>query len=161
MSDGLTVPFALAGGYVVRNSPVTQQDRWEMDLGYSPFTLAVEIAALLVAANLADVAAEPQIATYLRETADTWNACIERWTYVTEPETAEAASPRHGFVPIKGRSPEQSIGPVAYIVGPDALALVRFGLRAPDDPRIINTITFIDAVLKVDTPYGPAWRRYV
>jgi glucoamylase len=66
MSDGLTVPFALAGGYVVRNSPVTQQDRWEMDLGYSPFTLAVEIAALLVAANLADVAAEPQIATYLR-----------------------------------------------------------------------------------------------
>lgn len=80
---------------------------------------------------------------------------------ITPPETAEAASPRHGFVPIKARSPEQSIGPVAYIVGPDALALVRFGLRAPDDPRIVNTITFIDAVLKVDTPYGPAWRRYV
>ena len=63
-----------AAGYVVRNGPVTQQDRWEMDPGYSPFTLAAEIAALLAAADLADLAAAPQIATYLRETADTWNA---------------------------------------------------------------------------------------
>jgi glucoamylase len=168
-----------AAGYVVRNGPVTQQDRWEMDPGYSPFTLGAEIAALLAAADLADLAAAPQMATYLRETADTWNASIERWIYVTDtavdrqlgveghyvriapPEQAEAASPRHGFVPIKGRSPEQSSGPAAYIVGPDALALVRFGLRAADDPRIVNTVAVIDAVLKVDTPYGPAWRRHV
>ena len=34
-----------AAGYLVRNGPVTQQDRWEEDPGYSPFTLAVEIAA--------------------------------------------------------------------------------------------------------------------
>ena len=80
---------------------------------------------------------------------------------IAPPEKAEAASPRYGFVPIKCRCPEQSIGPAAYIVGPDALALVRFGLRAADDPRIVNTVTVIDAVLKVDTPYGPAWRRYV
>src|SRR5215208_4381174 len=66
-----------------------------------------------------------------------------------------------GFVPIKDRPPDQSAGPAAYITGPDALALVRFGLRAADDPRIINTIKAIDALLKVDTPHGPAWRRYV
>ena len=41
-------------GYIVRNGPVTGQDRWEEDGGYSPFTLAVEIAALLAAAELAD-----------------------------------------------------------------------------------------------------------
>jgi glucoamylase len=40
------------------------------------------------------------------------------------------------------------------------LALVRFGLRAPDDPRIVNTIRAIDALLKVETPHGPVWRRY-
>jgi glucoamylase len=45
-------------------------------------------------------------------------------------------------------------------VSPDALALVRFGLRAPDDPRIRNTITVIDALLKVDLPAGPCWKRY-
>ncbi|MBI3951153.1 MAG: glucan 1,4-alpha-glucosidase [Acidobacteria bacterium] len=168
-----------AAGYLVRNGPVTQQDRWEMDPGYSPFTLAAQIAALLAAADLADLGSEPRIATYLRETADTWNASIEQWTYVTDteldhrlgieghyvriapPEKAEAASPREGFVPIKGRPPEQSRGPAAYIVGPDALALVRFGLRAPDDPRIVNTVKAIDELLRVETPFGPAWRRYV
>ena len=46
------------------------------------------------------------------------------------------------------------------MVSPDALALVRFGLRAADDPRVVNTVKVIDALLKVDTPRGPAWRRY-
>jgi glucoamylase len=168
-----------AAGYLARNGPVTPEERWEMDPGYSPFTLAAEIAALLAAADIADESGEPGVATYLRETADYWNANIERWIYVTDteidralgveghyvrvapPEKADAASPRYGFVPIKGRPPDQSVGPASYIAGPDALALVRFGLRAADDPRITNTVKVIDALLKVETPNGPAWRRYV
>ena len=43
----------------------------------------------------------------------------------------------------------------------DALALVRFGLRAADDPKILNTIKLIDDILKVETPHGPCWHRYV
>ena len=43
-----------AAGFLAANGPVTQQDRWEEDAGYSPFTLAVEIAGLLAAADLAD-----------------------------------------------------------------------------------------------------------
>ena len=43
-----------AAGFLVRNGPVTQQDRWEEDAGYSPFTLAVEMSGLLAAADLAD-----------------------------------------------------------------------------------------------------------
>jgi glucoamylase len=157
---------------------VTQQDRWEEDPGYSPFTLAVEISALLAAAELAGLAGEPDVAAYLRETADTWNASIERWTYVSgtdlahkvgvdgyyvriaPPDTPDAASPKHGFVPIKNRPPGQSAAPAEQIVSPDALALVRFGLRSADDPRIVNTVKVIDAVLKVETPFGPAWYRY-
>jgi len=50
--------------------------------------------------------------------------------------------------------------PANHIVSPDALALVRFGLRAPDDPRILNTIKVIDAMLKVELPSGPCWHRY-
>jgi glucoamylase len=46
------------------------------------------------------------------------------------------------------------------LVSPDALALVRFGLRAADDPRIRDTAKVIDVLLKVETPSGPTWHRY-
>ncbi|HEY3043667.1 MAG TPA: glycoside hydrolase family 15 protein, partial [Vicinamibacterales bacterium] len=70
-------------GYIVRNGPVSPQDRWEEDAGYSPFTLGAEIAAILVAADCADANGLPDMATYLRETADAWNASLESWMYVT------------------------------------------------------------------------------
>jgi glucoamylase len=167
-----------AATFLVRNGPVSPQDRWEEDPGYSPFTVATEIAALLVAAELAEAASRRSAATFLRETADAWNASIERWLYVedtelarrydvkgyyvrvSDPDQADAASPCAGFVPIKNRPPDRSIAPAAAIVSVDALALVRFGLRTADDPRIVNTVKLIDALLKVDTPRGPAWRRY-
>ena len=167
-----------AAGFLVRNGPVSPQDRWEEDPGYSPFTLAAEIAALLAAADLADVCGEGHVATYLRETADAWNACIEDWIYVTgtelarrcgvdgyyvrvaEPDEPEAASPHQGFVPIKNRPPDESFAEASLMVSPDALALVRFGLRSATDPRIVNTVAVIDFALKVMTPNGPAWRRY-
>jgi len=167
-----------AASFLVRNGPVSPQDRWEEDPGYSPFTVAAEIAALLVAAELADKASRAAAATYLRETADAWNASVERWLYVrgtelarqhdidgyyvrvSDPDRADAASPCGGFVPIKNRPPAESMAPAASIISVDALALVRFGLRAPDDPRIIDTVKLIDALLKVETPNGPAWHRY-
>jgi len=180
-SDDLTRLWPMvrnAAGFLICNGPVTPQDRWEEDPGYSPFTLAAEIASLLVAAELADLNHESEIATYLRQTADAWNDNIEHWIYVSgtdlaskvgvdgyyvriaPPEVADSASPAGGFVPIKNRPPGQSLEPSAHIVSPDALALVRFGLRAADDPRIVNTIKVIDALLKIDTPHGPIWHRY-
>jgi glucoamylase len=167
-----------AAGYLVRNGPVTMQDRWEEDAGYSPFTLAVEIAALLAAADLADRRGESAVATYLRETADGWNASIERWTYargtalarrcgvegyyirIAPPDQDEDAGMPRGTVPIKNRSAGEELALADEVVSPDALALVRFGLRAPDDPRILNTIAVIDALLRTEFPGGPAWRRY-
>jgi glucoamylase len=46
------------------------------------------------------------------------------------------------------------------MVSPDALALVRFGLRAADDPRIVDTVKVVDALLRVELPGGSSWRRY-
>ena len=112
-----------------RNGPVSPQDRWEEQPGYAPFTVATEIAALLVAADLADAASNAVAAAYLRETADAWNASIERWLYVegtelarfhgvegyyvrvAQPDQADAPSPCHGFVPIKNRPPDEATGP--------------------------------------------------
>jgi glucoamylase len=46
--------------------------RWEEDAGYSPFTLAVEVAGLLqAAADIADAVGESGIANYARQLADT------------------------------------------------------------------------------------------
>jgi glucoamylase len=167
-----------AAGFIVCNGPVTQQDRWEEDPGYSPFTLAVEIAALLAAADMAELHNEPNVTTYLRETADTWNDNIERWTYVSgtdlaqqmdvngyyvriaPPDIADSATLSQGFVPIKNRPPAETNAPATHIVSPDALALVRFGLRAADDEHVINTVKVIDKLLKLKTPKGDAWHRY-
>jgi glucoamylase len=154
-----------AAGYLARNGPVTEQDRWEEDPGYTPFTLAVEIAGLLAAADLADLNDERPIATYLRETADCWNANIERWIYVSGTELARQAGVEGHYVRVapsdtesrdastnarvfvKNRASESGSTLAAHMVSPDALALVRFGLRAADDERIVNTVKVIDAVL--------------
>ena len=167
-----------AAGYIVCNGPVTQQDRWEEDPGYTPFTLAAQIAALLAAADFAALNGEDPTAGYLRETADAWNGSIDNWIYekdtelarrlgidgyyvrITPPDTGTASSPLQGFVPIKNRPPGQSIEPASSIISSDALALVRFGLRAAGDRRITNTLKAIDELLKVETPFGPAWHRY-
>ncbi len=45
-------------------------------------------------------------------------------------------------------------------VGGDFLLLVRLGLRSADDPVIRDSVKVLDALLRVDTPNGPAWHRY-
>jgi len=168
-----------AAAFVAANGPVTQQDRWEEDGGYSPFTMAAEIAALLIAADIAESMGQAQPAEFLRDMADTWNDNMERRTYavnsdlarllgveghyvrIAPPPTGDgAASPLQGFVPIKNRAVSNSSALAIEVVSPDALALVRFGLRAPDDPRILNTIKVIDHLLRATLPQGPAWYRY-
>ncbi|MGA9529516.1 MAG: glucan 1,4-alpha-glucosidase [Terriglobales bacterium] len=166
-----------AASFIAANGPVTQQDRWEEDGGYSPFTLGAEIAAFLIAADLARSMNLPGPAEFLRQMADTWNENIERWTYAENTDLARqvgvegyyiriapdegdsAASPLQGFVPIKNRAVADD-APAVEIVSPDALSLVRFGLRSPDDPRILNTIKVIDKLLRINLPDGPGWYRY-
>jgi glucoamylase len=166
-----------AAAFIATNGPVTQQDRWEEDGGYSPFTLAAEISALLIAANFSEAMGEAESADFLRQMADTWNSNIERWTYaentdlarqcgvegyyvrITPPDQDGVASPLQDVVAIKNRALGSKV-PAVDIVSPDALALVRFGLRAADDPRMLNTIKVIDQVLKINLPGGPAWYRY-
>jgi glucoamylase len=146
-----------AASYILVNGPVTQQDRWEEQSGYSPFTLAIEISALLVAADLAERQGELDAAAYMRETADSWNDRVEHWIYVTGTELATKHGVEGYYMPA---APPGQGGGTQDSVSTDALALVRFGLRKPDDPRILNTIKVVDGALKVDTPYGPAWHRH-
>ena len=163
--------------YLLQSGPSTRQDRWEENPGFTAFTLATEITALLIAAALAEQHEECELASRLRTTADAWNANIERWTYVegtglarrfgvdgyyvrTAPQVADDEHPLPGQrVRLANQSQEADYS-AAELVSPDTLALVRFGLRDAHDPRIVNTIKVIDGLLKVETPTGPCWHRY-
>ena len=167
-----------AAGFVLRNGPRTKQDRWEENAGYTPFTIAVTIAALLGAAEIAEALEIEDLTAMFRDTADAWNEQIEDWVYVEDgplarvagvagyyiriaPESPESGGPDlHGLVQV--RNHEAGTGSIAAdsLVSTDALALVRFGLRAPNDPRILDTVKVIDSLLKVNLPQGPGWRRY-
>jgi len=167
-----------AAAYLVYNGPVSPQDRWEEDPGYSPFTLAAEIAALLAAADLAELQGEAEPARYLRETADVWYSCLDRWMYVTDSDWCERFQVDGYYVRImpvdmlepafrwqervlvKNVREEESDQLASHLVSPDALALVRFGLRDATDPRILGTVKVIDALLKFETEKGPLWHRY-
>jgi len=50
--------------------------------------------------------------------------------------------------------------PAKAIVDAGFLELVRYGIRDAHDPVIQDSLRVVDAVLKVDTPFGPCWRRY-
>ncbi len=171
-----------AAGFVVRNGPTTSQDRWEENAGYTPFTLAAEIAALLAAADIAELCepgdAGTEIAGFLRDTADAWEAQIEDWLYVSDTTLArevgvsgyyirvapqvpgEARAATHATVEVRNRDIRSADVSADTLISADTLALVRFGLRAADDPRILDSVRVIDHVLRQELPTGPGWRRY-
>jgi glucoamylase len=173
--DGIEVQnmISRALSFIARNGPASDQDRWEEDAGVNAFTLAVCIAALVSGAAFLD---EPARSTALA-LADYWNAHIEAWTTASDTPLTR----RHGIpgyyirvapvqalrdgnalrrvLPIKNRIHDPAL-PADEQIGVDFLQLVRFGLRRHDDPLILATVKLADAVLKVNTPSGPAWYRY-
>jgi glucoamylase len=154
-----------AVGYLVQHGPGSEQDRWEENAGVSPFSLAVQIVALIGGAQFLQ---EPESA-YALSVADYWNERIEDWTFVErgtysdegyyvrigpsfEPESLK------GRIPVKNRTLEPI--PVVEMIGMDYLYLVRLGLRQPSDPRIRNTVKVTDKLLKAEMPTGTAFYRY-
>ncbi len=169
-----------AAGFLVRNGPVTQEDRWEEDSGFSVFTLSVIISSLLAAADLADLNHASDLGKFFRDFADFYNSKLEEWTYVSNTEISKelgvdgyyiriappdqgqvfASSPMKGYVPIRNRPPQYSKERAENLISTGTLSLVRFGLRSPNDKRILDTVKVIDTFLKTETKTGTVWHRY-
>lgn len=169
-----------AAGFLVRYAPVTQQERWEETPGYSPSTLAAVIAGLICAADLARAHGSPDLAAFLEQHADWIESHLEDWT-VTNNGILLPEVKRH-YMRIRppecgdpyaheecGKETlhinnlpagEQSEFEAREIADAGFLELVRYGVRAADDPLIVDSLKVVDATLKVDTPKGPCWRRY-
>lgn len=162
-----------AASFLARAGPATAQDRWEETAGLAPSTLAPVVAALVVAATYLP---EPA-STYCLELADDWNASIEDWTFAAGTPLATehgvdgyyvriaatevaAGAPLSTRVRIRNAPSDRSLVPGDMVIGTDFLALVRFGLRRADDPRILSSLVVADALLRSETPSGHVWRRY-
>jgi glucoamylase len=69
--------------------------------------------------------------------------------------------PNRGVLRLANRAPwEQSEFPAKEIIDAGFLELVRYGIRKAGDPLMEDSLKVVDALLKVETPVGPCWRRY-
>ncbi|HXY46764.1 MAG TPA: glycoside hydrolase family 15 protein [Thermoplasmata archaeon] len=176
-------PFPMvrrAARFLIERGPVTQEDRWEEVGGFSPSTLAASIAALTAAAHITRLHSDSRTANFIQEYADFLESHVERWT-VTERGTLVPGTTRHyvrvrpaavddptpdegpdlGWVRLPNVPPGASATfPASEIVDSGFLDLVRFGIRRPNDTVIVDSVDVVDRVLRVDTPFGPAWYRY-
>ncbi|MBZ5628268.1 MAG: glucan 1,4-alpha-glucosidase [Acidobacteriia bacterium] len=181
LADFDPYPMVLrAARFLVQQSPVTQQERWEENSGYSPSTLAAIIAALICAADFARSRQQESTAVFLEQYADFLETHIEQWTVTTQgslvpgisrhyirihPSTSDSGlpdeDPNAGLLLIPNRPPGAQFTFAAKdIVEAGFLELVRYGIRRPGDTLIEDSLRVVDSVLKVETPCGPCWRRY-
>lgn len=169
-----------AADYLIQHGPATAQERWEENSGYSPSTLAACIAALVCAASFARAKGDETSAQYLEEYADFLECHLDLWTVTTEgslvpgirrhfiriqPIAVEDPQPEEdpntGLLSIRNRPPGAPFEfPAKDVVDGGFLELVRYGIRKANDPLIEDSLRVLDAVLKVDMPQGPCWKRY-
>ncbi len=169
-----------AAGFLMKFAPVTQQERWEENAGYSPSTLAVVITGLICASELVYAHGAPDLADFYAVFADWIESNLEKWT-VTDDGVLLPEVRRHymrirppapndrfynpsvgeGRVQLANRGPgEKSNYDAREIIDQGFLELVRYGIRSPHDPLIVDSLKVVDALLQVNTPYGTCWRRY-
>lgn len=156
-----------AADFIVKNGPATPQERWEEESGYSPSTIAAEIAGLVCAAEIARRNGDTASAELYLKTADEWEANIEKWTATTTGKYGDGnyyLRITQNGKPDAGDKIELNNGAGTFdereIVDAGFLELVRLGIRRADDPLIVKSLKVIDQVIKVETPNGPAFYRY-
>ena len=165
-----------AAAYLILQGPVTSQERWEENAGYSPSTLATVIAGLVCAAECGKERAQSCPADFILAYTDWLAAHLEEWTVTTRGELAEGfpryyirINPTDPGAPDPHADPNTTmievangggLHPARNVVGGDFLQLVRYGIRGADDPIVRDSIEVIDRVIKRDLPQGPGWRRY-
>lgn len=155
-----------AANFIVKNGPASPQERWEEQSGYSPSTIAAEIAGLICAARIAQLNHDEASRTQWMNTADDWANKLEGWTVTNSGKYADRYYLRltqHGTpnagetinIANKGGSFDER-----EVVDAGFLELVRLGIRPAGDPLIEKSLSVVDTVIKVDTPNGPVWYRY-
>lgn len=152
--------------FLVARGPRTDQERWENVAGFSPATIAAEIAGLVCAADIARKNGSPGLARRYLEVADEWQSSLERWTltrngplssqpyYLRITDNGDANSGAKIQVADGGPLIDQR-----RVVDPSFLEMVRLGVKSANDPNILSTLRVIDRELMYQTANGPFWHR--
>ena len=154
-------------GYLVANGPATPEERWEEIGGYSPATMAAEIAGLLCAASIAEANGDTADAATYQSTAQSWASEVDGLTYTTSgpygsgsyylritPDGQPNAGTSIGIANGGGSHVDRTV------VDPSFLELVRLGVKSASAADITNSIAVVDSQIQVSTPEGPIWHRY-
>lgn len=152
-----------AAEFLAQQGPRTDQDRWEEMAGFSPSTIAAEIAGLVSAASLANSAGDPGAAAFYLKKADEWRNNVANWTFTTTGlhgngryyvRITDNADPNDNielcFKNCTGRHGER------WIVDGGFLELVRMGVMSPGDWTIRESVAEYDALIGQRLPTGDA-----
>ena len=157
--------------FVIAHGPATQEERWEEVSGYSPSTMAAEIAGLVCAADIARKNGATQDAERYLRTSDEWSADLEKWLVTTTGHLSKPGAATGYYIRINDNTNPDDGGKLDVhngggvwdkrdVVDAGFLELVRLGIRSPNDPTIANSVAVIDSTIRVETPNGPGFRRY-
>ena len=156
-----------AADFIVKKGPKTPQERWEEEGGFSPSTIAAEIAGLVCAAEIAKQNGDEASATIYLATADDWARKVEMWTATTNGKYGDGnyyLRITQNGTPDKGDKIELNNGAGFFdereIVDAGFLELVRLGIKSPEDPLIEKSVKVIDKIIKVETPNRDGFYRY-
>jgi glucan 1,4-alpha-glucosidase len=156
-----------AANFVISHGPSFGVERWEEQNGYSPSTIAAEIAGLVAAADIAKVNGDTQSAQVWLGTADDWQRSVEGWTVTTN---GPLASHPYFIRLSKTGDPNAAIsynvgngGPTLdqrSVIDAGFLELVRLGLEPSNDRAVTESLPVVDATIEANTPSGQGWHRY-
>jgi glucoamylase len=157
-----------AANYLLMNGPTTGVERWEEASGYSPSTIAAEIAGLVCAADIAKTNHDQASADRFLLAADYWQALVESWTFTTHGMNNNTlcyeridgdGNPENGKplnIASCGGSPDERT-----VVDAGFLELVRHGVKSPTDPYVVASLPVVDGTIKRTIPNkGDGFLRY-
>jgi glucoamylase len=154
--------------FVVDHGPAYGVERWEEHPGYSPSTIASEIAGLVAAAHLARAAGDPARARLYLATADDYQRNVKNWTVTS---TGPYAGGRY-FIrlsptgnPNAAETYDLGNGSTANVDQRSVMdagfqELTRLGELPANDPDVVRSLGVADSVLESQTASGPGWHRY-
>lgn len=156
-----------AANFIISHGPAFGVERWEEQNGYSPSTIAAEIAGLVAAARIANVNGDTASSQLWLGVADDWQRSVEGWTVTTNGPLASHPY----FVRLsKTGDPNAAItynvgngGPTLdqrSVIDAGFLELVRLGLKPSNDAAVTESLPVVDATIRQDTAGGPGWHRY-
>ena len=157
--------------FIVSKGPATEEERWEEVPGYSPSTIAAEIAGLVCASDIARKNGAKDDAEHYLRVADAWSANLEKWLVTTTGHLDKSGAGQGYYIRINNNTDPNDgakidvhngggIWDKCDVVDAGFLELVRLGIRPANDPTIAHSVQVIDSTIRIETPNGPGFRRY-